>query len=278
MDTEKSLLPVMEECLTSDFVFQQDGAACHTSKKAIKWMEENNEPLLKWVSSSPDLSPIETLWHEMKKTNPRFTYKISDHNIEAHIHHVTSKAKKLLYMLERSFKGSDVNTCAYIYKAFVRPILEFAGPVWDTVLLRDRNLVESRRLRGDLILIASKCSMIAGGVTRQLETVCGVSRRTVQRILKAHSFHPYKIHLVQELNEDEFDRRLQFCEDMINRHNCRYWSDSNPRIYHEVHTQQRQKLNVWADAIDPARIENQNDRRYIANRWIDRRDRQIYHL
>ncbi|CAH2005525.1 unnamed protein product [Acanthoscelides obtectus] len=41
---EESLLPVMEECLTSglDFVFQKDGAACHTSKKAIKWMEENN--------------------------------------------------------------------------------------------------------------------------------------------------------------------------------------------------------------------------------------------
>ncbi|CAH2015936.1 unnamed protein product, partial [Acanthoscelides obtectus] len=66
---EESLLPVMEECLTSgqDFVFQQDGAACRTSKKAIKWIEENNEPLFKWVSSSPDLSPIETLWHEMKK-------------------------------------------------------------------------------------------------------------------------------------------------------------------------------------------------------------------
>ncbi|CAH2016044.1 unnamed protein product [Acanthoscelides obtectus] len=77
-------------------------------------------------------------------------------------------------------------------------------------------------------------------------------RRTVQRILKAHSFPPYKIHLVQELNEDDFNRRLQFCEDMINRHKCRYWSDSNPRIYHEVHTQQPQKLNVWADAIDPA--------------------------
>ncbi|CAH1955819.1 unnamed protein product [Acanthoscelides obtectus] len=47
---EELLLPVMEECLTSgqDFVFQQDGAACHTSKKAIKWMEENNVPLLKW--------------------------------------------------------------------------------------------------------------------------------------------------------------------------------------------------------------------------------------
>lgn len=66
---EESLLPVMEEHVTSrkDFVFQQDGAACHTSKKALKWMEDYNIPLLEWVSSSPDLSPIETLWHEMKK-------------------------------------------------------------------------------------------------------------------------------------------------------------------------------------------------------------------
>lgn len=58
-----------EKCLTSgkDFVFQQDGAACHTSKKALKWMEDYNVPLLEWVSSSPDLSPIETLWHAMKK-------------------------------------------------------------------------------------------------------------------------------------------------------------------------------------------------------------------
>lgn len=165
--------------------------------------------------------------------------------------------------------------------------------------------------------------------TRKLDTVCGVSRRSIQRILKAHSFHPYKIHLVQELNEDDFDRRLQFCEDMseriindehflfntcfsdecsfflngvVNRHNCRYWSDFNPRIYHEVHTQQPQKLNVWAGifgdhlvgpfflpgnltgemylellqgAIDPALtaiIENQNDRRYIANRLMFQQD------
>lgn len=66
---EESLLPIMEECLTSrqEFVFQQDGAACHTSKKALKWIKDNDIALLEWVSSSPDLSPIETLWHEMKK-------------------------------------------------------------------------------------------------------------------------------------------------------------------------------------------------------------------
>ncbi|CAH2004293.1 unnamed protein product [Acanthoscelides obtectus] len=51
---KESLLPVMNECLSSgqDIVFQQDGAACHTSKKAIKWMEEDNVPLLKWTARS----------------------------------------------------------------------------------------------------------------------------------------------------------------------------------------------------------------------------------
>lgn len=109
--------------------------------------------------------------------------------------------------------------------------------------------------------------------TRKLATVSGVSRTSIQRILKTHKFHPYKISLTQELNEDDGDRRLQFCEVVseraienphflfnicfsdecsfflngtVNRHNCRYWSDFNPRIFHEVHTQRPQKLNVWA--------------------------------
>ncbi|CAH1960743.1 unnamed protein product [Acanthoscelides obtectus] len=72
---EESLLPVMEEYLTSgqDFVFQQD---------------ENNVPFLKWVSSSPDLSPIETLWHEMKKNallidNWYGEFKLTQENVDA---------------------------------------------------------------------------------------------------------------------------------------------------------------------------------------------------
>lgn len=108
--------------------------------------------------------------------------------------------------------------------------------------------------------------------TRQLAAVSGVSRTTIQRILKQHKFHPYKIILSHELNEDDFDRRSQFCElasertinnpnflfnicfsdecsfflnGIVNRQNCRYWSDAHPRIFHEVHTQNPQKLNVW---------------------------------
>lgn len=64
------LKPTEEECRRAglEFIFQQDGAACHTAKTVKNWFAENDIPVLEWVSSSPDLSPIETLWHIMKKS------------------------------------------------------------------------------------------------------------------------------------------------------------------------------------------------------------------
>jgi len=44
-----------------------------------------------------------------------------------------------------------------------------------------------------------------------------ISRMTVQRILKKIKFHPYKINVVQELNEDNFDCRTKFCELMMKK-------------------------------------------------------------
>lgn len=103
-----------------------------------------------------------------------------------------------------------------------------------------------------------------------------VSHTSVLQILKRGKFHPFKIHLVHELLEDDFDRRVEFCDTVmekchvnpnfvrsvlfsdeatfvlngnVNRHNCRYWSDENPRWMREAHTQYPQKLNVWAGII-----------------------------
>lgn len=108
--------------------------------------------------------------------------------------------------------------------------------------------------------------------TRQLASVSRINRTSIQIILKK-KLHPYKIHLVQELNVEYYDHHLQFCEIMseraandpqfhfnicfsnecsffmngtVNRHNCRYWSDSKLIIFQAVLTQQPQKLNVWA--------------------------------
>ncbi|EFN84717.1 hypothetical protein EAI_05004, partial [Harpegnathos saltator] len=80
-----------------------------------------------------------------------------------------------------------------------------------------------------------------------------------------------------ELNEDDFDRRVQFSEVMIqridhkpnflhnivfsdetsfeitgkvNRHNFRYWDNENLYWMLEAHTQRPQKLNVWAGLYD----------------------------
>lgn len=104
----------------------------------------------------------------------------------------------------------------------------------------------------------------------------GVSSSTVFRVLHKFKYHPYKVKLVQELNEDDFDRRLEFCESMtqfinnnpqllnnicfsdecsfslnglVNRHNCRYWAESDPHIMREFHTQHPQKLNVWCGIL-----------------------------
>lgn len=108
--------------------------------------------------------------------------------------------------------------------------------------------------------------------TSTVSRAVGISQRSVLRVLHKNSFKPYKIHLVQELSEDDYDRRVEFCEIMmgnldrntivlnnivfsdeatfmlngnVNRHNCRYWSSVNPHWMREQHTQHPEKLNVW---------------------------------
>lgn len=117
--------------------------------------------------------------------------------------------------------------------------------------------------------------------TRQVALEHNVSHVSVWKLLKSQKWHPYKIHLVQELNEDDFDRRNEFCETLngmidqnphfeqciifsdeatfslngtVNRHNCRYWSRNNPRWMVEAHTQHRQKVNVWAGIVGNKKI------------------------
>jgi len=49
--------------------------------------------------------------------------------------------------------------------------------------------------------------------------------KSVHRILKKNKFIPFKVTLVHELNEDDFDRQVEFCEDIMAR------IDNNPNFH-----------------------------------------------
>ncbi|KAJ8961926.1 hypothetical protein NQ318_021545 [Aromia moschata] len=110
---------------------------------------------------------------------------------------------------------------------------------------------------------------------RQVSRDLNIGKSSVSNIFK-------RVRLIHELAEDDFDRRTEFCEYMmdhnnqnngfianilfsdeatfflnghVNRQNTRYWSQENPHWMQEYHTQHPQKLimnlcvTLWTHCI-----------------------------
>ncbi|XP_034245777.1 uncharacterized protein LOC117647911 [Thrips palmi] len=99
---------------------------------------------------------------------------------------------------------------------------------------------------------------------RGIALALGTSRHSVGRILKSEFFHNFKVHLNQELRDGDFQRRVDFCnfmlqqlqlqpnfqheicwsdestfssEGTVNRHNMHYYSIDNPHWMQDRHIQ-----------------------------------------
>ena len=63
---EKGLIPFMANTIR-DPRFMQDNDPKHTSKRVGVWLKNQQVNWWKTPPESPDLNPIENLWHEMKE-------------------------------------------------------------------------------------------------------------------------------------------------------------------------------------------------------------------
>ena len=64
-----------------------------------------------------------------------------------HILSVTRKAHRLTFLIGKAFGGCSLEVFAKLYTIYIRPLLEFAGPVWYPTLVRDWELLEAVQRR-----------------------------------------------------------------------------------------------------------------------------------
>ena len=79
---ETTLLPFINQTL-QDHRFTQDNDPKHTSRRARAFFEENDINWWRTRQESPDLNPIDILWHELKfylesKVKPRNKQELVD--------------------------------------------------------------------------------------------------------------------------------------------------------------------------------------------------------
>lgn len=152
---------------------------------------------------------------------------------------------------------------------------------WETKLFETGSLVHDRQRSGRPVSASGddQREIVMQSIdennqvsVRSLEKSTGIPKSTVNRMIIDMGYHPYKPTYVQELLEDDADRRTEFCETMVakmdndpawlkklvfsdeavfklngsvNKHNCHFYAKENPKVKLET-SMGKDSLTVWA--------------------------------
>lgn len=107
----------------------------NTSKCQVLHLGRNN-PKLTYVIDGQCLTPVD---HH----NDLGIVVSHDLSWSQHVASIVAKSKQMTHMIQRSFRGCSLETSRMLYCSYVRPLMEYAGPVWCPSLRSDQLLLES---------------------------------------------------------------------------------------------------------------------------------------
>lgn len=155
------------------------------------------------------------------------------------------------------------------------------------VFLRVRNAYLEGRIPGNVVRegrpnvderpVLAEVEADPSTSVRVISRRTGVAGTTVHRILKRNDLYPYHVQRVQALLPADYQRRIDFCRDMLRRcrqdplffysilwsdescfkrmgifnmHNLHFWNVENPHIVRQDRFQHQFGVNLWAGILD----------------------------
>jgi hypothetical protein len=151
--------------------------------------------------------------------------------------------------------------------------------LWYSSLFSNGSIQDKKRHRPKRVGTDELCNAVTGAILsnphislRRLSNIFSIPLTTAHNIVHKFRFHPYKLQTVHKLNDSDLLLRLAFCHEeasrisgdpqhlihllhtdeanfhlsgAVNKHNFRYWSDTNPHWVTEepLHSP---KVIVWA--------------------------------
>lgn len=106
-----------------------------------------------------------------------------------HISITVTKANKIIGSIKRSVGTANANVFSMLYKSLVRPILEYAAPVWCTYRVKDINALENVQRRASrLVLNQRKGDMSYEDRFKLLKWPTLSDRRTLISLIECYKF------------------------------------------------------------------------------------------